>query len=109
MLIDATPKTFSAIYMCPGRTDLRKNIDGLVNMLLYTYNVNPYLTENVLFLFIGNAKYKIKGLVIEKNGAVLINKRLTTGRFTWKTDPQCGLQELSYEQFSHLMKYGTTE
>lgn len=94
MLIDATPSTFSAIVMVPGRTDLRKSIDGLVNVLLYTYDVNPYLMENVLFLFIGNAKYKIKGLV---------------GRFTWKTDPQCGLQELSYEQFSHLMKYGTTE
>ncbi len=109
MLIDATPKTLSAIYMCPGRTDLRKNIDGLVNVLLYTYNVNPYLTENVLFLFIGNAKYKIKGLVMEKNGAVLINKRLKTGKFTWNTNQQCGLQELSYEQFSHLMIYGTTE
>ena len=34
MLIDATPSTFSAIVMVPGRTDLRKSIDGLVNVLL---------------------------------------------------------------------------
>lgn len=109
MLIDATPNTFSAIFMCPGRTDLRKSIDGLVNVLMYTYNVNPYLAENVLFLFIGNAKYKIKGLVMENDGPVLINKRLKTGKFTWNTDQEAGLQKLSYEQFSHLMKYGTID
>ena len=109
MLIDATPNTFTAIYMCCGRTDLRKSIDGLINLLVYTYKVNPYLAENVLFLFCGNSTYKIKGLVMEKNGPVLINKRLTKERFQWNRKEEAGLQELSFEQFSHLMNYGTIE
>ena len=92
-----------------GGTDLRKSIDGLVNVLTYTYNVNPYLTVSILFLFIGNTKYTIKGLVMENDGAVLISNRLKTGKLTWNTGQESGLPKLSYEEFSHLMNYGTIE
>ena len=109
MLIDAAPTTFSAIFVCAGWTDLRKSIDGLIDVLYYTYHVNPYLSENELFLFCGRSNYKIKGLVKESNGFVLINKRLRTDRFHWNRDQSAGLQKISYEQFIHLMNDGTLE
>lgn len=104
MFADAAPNVFSAIYMCCGSIDLRKQIDGLVNELTYTYHVNPYLTENVLFLFIGKTNsYKIKGLLMEKNGFVLINKRLRTGSYKWIHSSEGVIKEISYEQYLRLM------
>ena len=41
LLIDAGPAPFSEIYLAAGYTDLRKNIDGLVDILYQTYHVNP--------------------------------------------------------------------
>ena len=52
MLIDASPTTFSAIYMVSGYVDLRKNIDGLAGLLMTKYDCYPY-TEKVLYLFCG--------------------------------------------------------
>ena len=108
MFVDAKPGTFSAIYMCAGYTDLRKNIDGLAAMLIYEYNIDPYL-ENVLFLFCGRCAYKIKGLVWESNGFTMINKRLSMGRYQWNRDQSKGLIPITHEQFQKLMTTGKIE
>ncbi|MBR1685388.1 MAG: IS66 family insertion sequence element accessory protein TnpB [Clostridia bacterium] len=108
MLIDATPTTFVSIYMCCGYTDLRKSIDGLTELLVNVYDINPYV-ENVLFLFCGRASYKVKGLVWEKNGFTLINKRLSEDRFHWDRNQENGLKGISYDQFIHLMNEGSAE
>ena len=73
MLTDAASNVFSSIYVCAGRTDLRKGMEGLAWTLTSKYGINPY-QENTLFLFRGNASYKIKGLLWERNGFVLVQK-----------------------------------
>ena len=83
MLYDA--KGFEHIYIAPGYTDLRKGIDGLAAKIGYAMGLDPF-QEKTLFLFCGRAANKIKGLVWEKDGFLLLYKRVDKGSFVW---PRC--------------------
>ena len=65
MLAEATGVT--KIVIACGRTDLRKGIDGLAQLVGTKYNMNPF-EKNVLFLFCGGRGDRIKGLLWEGNG-----------------------------------------
>lgn len=87
MLYDA--KGFEKIYVAPEYTDMRKGIDGLAIIIGRDLKLNPY-QKNVLFLFCGRQSSKIKCLVWEGDGFVLLYKRLESGSFTWPRTPQEG-------------------
>ena len=106
MLTDAKAEVFSSIQLCSGYTDLRKGIDGLASTLSTTYGINPY-EENRLFLFCGRASYKIKALIREPAGFVLVNLRLKNGRFHWPRDERKGMIQLTHSQYLQLMNGGT--
>ena len=57
---------FQKIYIACGKTDLRKGIDGLAELVKHQFQLEPY-QKNVLFLFCGTRSDRIKGLVWENN------------------------------------------
>ena len=68
----------SKIFVITGRTDMRKSFDGLMD----SYDIDPY--SNALFLFWGRDCWKIKALHFDKDGFVLMQKRLDgSERFQW--------------------------
>lgn len=69
------------IYIVCGHTDMRKSIDGLMAIVQQTYKMDPY--SNSLYLFCGRRCDRIKALHFEKDGFVLLYKRLDNGRFQW--------------------------
>ena len=73
MLNDAT--VFSKIMIAAGYTDLRRGIEGLATIIRYKYKLDPY-EKNVLFLFCGKRTDRIKGLLWEGDGFLLLYKRL---------------------------------
>ena len=78
MLNDAT--CFKNVYIVCGRTDLRYGIDGLVGIIkscMTTDKPEP----DTLFLFCGRKRDRIKGIVWEGDGYLLLYKRLTDGAF----------------------------
>lgn len=89
------------ILIC-GYTDLRCGIDGLAQLVGTKYNINPF-QKNVLFLFCGRRNDRIKGLVWEGTGFLLLYKRLEAGRFSWPRDSEEAAQ-LSSEQYRLLME-----
>ena len=99
MLYDA--KDFDHIYIAPGYTDMRKGIDGLIAKVGYGMGLNPF-QEKVLFLFCGRSANKIKGLVWEKDGFLLLYKRVDKGSYVW---PRTAAEAMSLtqEQFERLM------
>lgn len=101
MLGDGTP--FSKIYLKPGRTDLRKGIDGLAAIVKSQVALDPF-QKNVLFLFCGSSPSKIKGLVWEGDGFLLLYKRCESGRYQWprNTDEAKALS-LCPEQLQDLL------
>ena len=100
MLNNAT--CFDRIVLVCGYTDLRCGIDGLVSALKSGHDISPF-EEKVLFLFCGRSTRKIKGIVFEGDGFLLLYKRLETGRFCWPRTSNEAMN-ISQEQFEWLMK-----
>ena len=70
------------IYLVAGYTDLRRGIDGLATMIRFRFQLDPY-DKNTLFLFCGKRTNRIKGLLWEGDGFLLMYKRLDNGAFRW--------------------------
>lgn len=100
MLNDATG--FDKIYIATGYTDLRRGIDGLASTIKYQFELDPF-QKNILFLFCGKRTDRIKGLVWEGDGFLLLYKRLNVGGFSWPRTKEETL-EVTPEQYRMLMQ-----
>lgn len=89
------------ILIVCGYTDMRKSIDGLIGIITQSYNLNPF--SNSLFLFCGRRGDRLKALLWEKDGFVLLYKRLETGRFQWPRNQE-EVSILSWQEFRWLME-----
>ena len=102
MLKDATANVIKKIYIACGFTDLRQGIDGLSLLVQEQFRLNP-LESGTLFLFCGRRSDRIKGLLFEGDGFLLLYKRLVPGfRFQWPRNV-LEVRELTPEQYSWLM------
>ena len=90
-----------------GRTDLRRGIDGLVSLVRLNFNLDP-LNKGALFLFCGIKKDRIKGILYEGDGWVIVCKRLTQGRYMWPSNPD-EAKSLTWEEYDRLMDGFTIE
>ncbi len=102
MLRDATPDSFAGVYIVCGYTDLRSGIDTLAAIIQHRYHMALFV-PNTLFLFCGRSSTRIKGLLWEGDGFLLLYKRVASGSFTWPRTSQ-EMRQLSYEQFRWLMQ-----
>jgi transposase len=100
MLNDA--KGFRRIIIACGKTDLRRGIDGLAAIVQEQFHLDPG-EKDVLFLFCGTKMDRIKGLVYEGDGYLLLYKRLSAGRFQWPRNQQEAMS-ITQEQFDWLMR-----
>ncbi len=100
MLNDAT--CFKAVYIVCGYTDLRSGMDRLAASVEAGMGSKPYVTDT-LYLFCGRRTDRIKGLVWEGDGWLLLYKRLAEGRFQWPRSQE-EVQSLTPQQFRWLME-----
>lgn len=100
MLNDA--RGFKRIVIACGKTDLRRGVDGLVTIVQEQFKMEPG-ERGVLFLFCGTKSDRIKGLVYEGDGYLLLYKRLSSGRFRWPRNQQEAMS-ITQEQFDWLMR-----
>lgn len=92
----------SKIFVITGRTDMRKSFDGLMAIVRDSYDLDPY--SNALFLFCGRDFRKIKALHFDKDGFVLMQKRLDgSGRFQWPRNAS-EARQLTRQEFRWLME-----
>ena len=82
MLKDADPRSFSGIYIVCGYTDLRYGIDSLSAIIERRFHRQLFV-PGTLFLFCGRSASKIKGLLWEGDGFLLLYKRVECGHFSW--------------------------
>ena len=80
MLNDANASGFKKVYLATGFTDLRRGIDGLANIIRFQFKLDPD-DKNTLFLFCGRRNDRIKALLWEGDGFLLMYKRLDKGAF----------------------------
>ena len=102
MLKDADPHYFAGVYIVCGYTDLRFGIDSLAAIIERRFHMHLFV-PNTLFLFCGRSSTRIKGLLWEGDGFLLLYKRVESGHFTWPRS-STELRSLSAEQFHWLMQ-----
>ena len=62
---------FKKVYLATGFTDIRRGIDGLARIIRFQFQLDPY-DKNTLFLFCGKQTDRIKGLIWEGDGFLLL-------------------------------------
>lgn len=100
MLNDAV--CFKNIYIVTGYTDLRFGINTLAAIIEEKLGTKPYIPDT-LYLFCGRRTDRIKGLVWESDGYLLLYKRLEQGNFQWPRS-ESEVRNLTQQQFRWLME-----
>ena len=73
------------IYVKPGPTDMRKQINWLAVMVEQDMGVSPF--EPALFVFCNQSRRILKALYWDRNGLCLWQKRVSgRDRFPWPGD-----------------------
>ena len=70
--------TADYIYLAWGHTDMRKSINGLAALVFSRFHLDPH--QPSLFLFCSRRKDRIKGLLWDETGFLLLYKRLEDGK-----------------------------
>ena len=88
MLKDADPHYFAGVYIVCGYTDLRFGIDSLAAIIERRFHMHLFV-PNTLFLFCGRSSTRIKGLLWEGDGFLLLKKclKLCTALFLFNCVP----------------------
>lgn len=89
------------IYIACGYTDMRKSIDGLAAIVQQQFHLDPF--SNTLFLFCGRNRNRMKALLWEGDGFVLLYKRLENGSFRWPRN-EAEAKPITWQQFRWLME-----
>ncbi len=90
------------IYIVCGYTDMRKSIDGLCAVVEDKLHMDP--RRSAIFLFCGRRADRIKILMWESDGFVLLYKRLSAvrGRYRWPRNRD-EVRSLTWREFDWLM------
>ncbi len=89
------------IYLRPGPTDMRKQINALAVLVEQELELDPF--SEAVFLFCNCERRMLKALYWDANGFALWCKRLEKHRFPW---PRSGeqVQTLEVEQLRMLLR-----
>ncbi|MBR1702090.1 MAG: IS66 family insertion sequence element accessory protein TnpB [Lachnospiraceae bacterium] len=90
------------IYVITGYTDMRKSIDGLCAVIMQQLKAEP--DGRSIYLFCGKRCDRIKVLLKEPDGFVLLYKRLDVvqGRYRWPRN-KSEVRPITWQQFDWLM------
>ncbi len=90
------------IFIVCGYTDMRKSIDGLCAIVEDKLHMDP--RRSAIFLFCGRRADRIKILLWESDGFVLLYKRLSAvrGRYRWPRNKD-EVRNLTWREFDWLM------
>lgn len=89
------------IYIACGYTDLRRGIDGLASIVETQFKMDPF--QKAIFLFCGRRRDRLKALLWEGDGFLLLYKRLENGSFQWPRNKN-EVQTLTPQQYRWLME-----
>lgn len=98
---------FSQVYVVCGFMVLRSGIDKLAALIKVKTGNSPCIPD-ALFLFCGRKADRIKGIVWEGDGFLLLYKRLEQGKFVWPRT-ESDVKSLTQKQFRWLMEGLTIE
>lgn len=93
--------TGKRVYLACGKTDMRKQINGLAELVTSSFHLDPF-TE-AIFVFCNRNRDRIKILEWDGDGFWLYFKRLEKGRFRWPAEGSETTMTLSGEELGILL------
>ena len=101
MLKDANQQQIKKVYIAIGYTDGRMGLNRLLGEIQFRFGTNPY-EQGTLFLFCGRRCDRIRGIVWEGDGFLLVQKIISGGRFQWPRNSD-ELREIDWDAFQRLL------
>ena len=95
------PDAHLKIYVATRPIDFRKGHDGLAAAVAEMIGEDPF--SGAVFVFRSKRADRLKVLVWDRTGLVLIHKRLEGGKFVWP-HVRDGVMKMSPAQFSALFE-----
>ena len=89
------------ILLAAEPVDFRKGMDGLAALVQQALRADPFAGE--VFIFRAKRGDRVKLLVFDGTGLVLVTKRLEVGRFCWPS-PAEGTVRLTSAQLATLLE-----
>ncbi|MDB8558547.1 IS66 family insertion sequence element accessory protein TnpB [Turicibacter sanguinis] len=89
------------IFIVCGRTDMRCGIDGLAGIITDKYNLD--LFNDALFLFCGRKKDRYKALYWDRDGFILLYKRIENGNLQWPRNQE-EVKQLTNQELRWLLE-----
>ena len=89
------------IYIVCGYTDMRKSITGLTAIIVQQFQMRP--SDRCIFLFCGKRADRMKALMWEGDGFLLLYKVLTGFRYQWPRNAQ-EVKALTQPQYQRLLE-----
>ena len=90
------------ILLAAEPVDFRKGMDGLAALVQQALRADTFAGE--VFIFRAKRADRVKLLVFDGTGLVLVTKRLEAGRFSWPS-PAGGVVRLSAAQLATLFDH----
>lgn len=88
-------------YIVCGYTDMRLGIDSLIALVQGRYKLDPFSSS--MFMFCGKRADRIKAILWDVDGFVLLYKRLEHGKYQWPRGIEEAM-ELTDQQKRWLME-----
>jgi len=89
------------IFVRPGPTDMRKQINGLTAMVEQVIEADPF--SHAVFLFCNRERRILKAVYWDATGFAMWMKRLEKARFPWPRTTESAKREISAEQLEQLL------
>ena len=89
-----------SIYVRAGKTDMRKQINGLSILVQDELKLDPF--SGALFLFCNKRRHLLKILYWDKTGFCMWIKRLERDKFPWPMN-RTEVQEIDFEKLRQLL------
>lgn len=94
-------RSFQNIYLHKKFVDLRKNIQGLSQIVVNEMKRNP--CDGGLFVFVSRNRTLMKCIYWDRSGFALWQKRLEKDRFRWPVKLQDDIVQVTTEQMEWLL------
>jgi transposase len=89
------------VYLACGRTDMRKQINGLASIVESNFHLDPF--DGALFVFCNRKRDRVKILEWDGDGFWLYFKRLEKGHIRWPAPGNEATMALTGEELSYLL------
>ena len=89
------------VFVRPGATDMRKQINGLALMVQEQMEMDPF--QDALFVFCNRGRRILKALYWDRTGFCLWIKRLERHRFPWPRSAVDAQQQIDASQLRLLL------